>query len=373
MKNKEINIYIIATEQSGDNLGSDLMKKMKSNTKKKLNFFGIGGNKMIKNGLKKINHISEFKYMGIIEILNNLNSILSMLNKNVKKAYEIKPDIVITIDSPDFSFRFVKRLKKKNLKSKFIHYVAPTVWAWRPSRAKYISNLYDLLLTIFPFENSYFEKYNLKTVFVGNPICKKPFVKKNSSDKNYISLLPGSRINEIKSLLPYFKSLSNHIEDKYYYKIFIPTLPHLKKTLSQLTKSWDIRPIISDNVNEINKYLNQTKLAIVCSGTASLEVSINKIPIIVVYKLNILTTFILNFLIKVKYANIINIMQNKEIIPELINNKLNSNNLIYKFEQLINDFDIRNNQIIETQKIFKKLCLKKDYSYNASKAILNFI
>ena len=132
---------------------------------------GIGGDLMSNEGLNITDHLSEFKSIGFIELIKNLKNIFSILNKNIHNEMKYKPDLIITIDSPDFSFRFVEKLKKKEINSKFIHYVAPTVWAWRPWRAKKISSLYDLLLTIFPFEKKYFEKYNLKTIFVGNPIC----------------------------------------------------------------------------------------------------------------------------------------------------------------------------------------------------------
>ena len=156
---KNLNIFIVATEQSGDNLGSSLIKYLKLNSHYNFNFYGIGGDKMIKEGLIITDHISEFKSLGFFEIIKNLKSIFNILNNNVEKAISFKPNLVITIDSPDFSFRFVKKLKKRYLNTKYVHYVAPTVWAWRPGRAKYISNFYDLLLTIFPFEPIYFRKY----------------------------------------------------------------------------------------------------------------------------------------------------------------------------------------------------------------------
>ena len=140
---KNLNIFIVATEQSGDNLGSSLIKYLKLNSHYNFNFYGIGGDKMIKEGLIITDHISEFKSLGFFEIIKNLKSIFNILNNNVEKAISFKPNLVITIDSPDFSFRFVKKLKKRYLNTKYVHYVAPTVWAWRPGRAKYISNFYD--------------------------------------------------------------------------------------------------------------------------------------------------------------------------------------------------------------------------------------
>ena len=279
MKNNKIKFFLIATEQSGDNLGSSLMESLKLNSQYTFDFYGIGGDKMVSEGLKITNHISEFKSLGFFEILFNLRKILSILNINLLKAYNFNPDVVVTIDSPDFSFRFVKKLKKMKINTKYVHYVAPTVWAWRPGRAEYISKFYDLLLSIFPFEKPYFEKHKLKTVFVGNPICENNIPKNNIDNKLYIAFLPGSRIREVNSLIPYYKALNKYIYSLHSnYKIFIPTLSHLKNNITNLTNDWKMKPIISDDIQKINKLYSQTKLAVVCSGTAALEVSIKKIP-----------------------------------------------------------------------------------------------
>ena len=369
---RNLNVFIVATEQSGDNLGSSLIKYLKLNSQYNFNFYGIGGDKMIKEGLIITDHISEFKSLGFFEIIKNLKSIFNILNNNVEKAISFKPNLVITIDSPDFSFRFIKKLRKKYLNAKFVHYVAPTVWAWRPGRAKYISNLYDLLLTIFPFEPIYFRKYNLKTIFVGNPICINDYIaNKLLKEKKYIAFLPGSRLNEINSLMPYFNILSNHIYKSYNgYKIFIPTLSHLKKHINSQTKKWKIKPIIIDNKKEIEDYLSMTKISIVCSRTASLELIVKKIPIITIYKLNLFTEFLFSFFVKTKFANIINIMAKREIIPELTNHNLTCKKLINKFNLLITNFNEQQKQVIESEKFTRSLCLENNCAHNSSIEIL---
>ena len=202
---------MLPLSNSGDDLASNLMKSLKANSFYDYSFCGTGGDNMMKEGLGIINHISEFKYIGFFEIIKNLTKILSILDKNYKKILLFKPDLIITIDSPEFSFRLVKKLRKNNTKAKYVHYVAPSVWAWRPWRAKNVARLYDLLLTIFPFENSYFEKYNLKTVFVGHPIFNKNMDYNISNENLFLALLPGSRKGEISSLLPYFEKISEYI------------------------------------------------------------------------------------------------------------------------------------------------------------------
>ncbi len=364
----------MATEQSGDNLGSDLITELKKRTKKRIIFMGIGGDKMKSKGLKITNHISDFKSLGLFELIFSIRRIFKILNNNILKVLKFNPNLIITIDSPDFSFRFVNKLRNKNFKSKYVHYVAPTVWAWRPSRAKYISNLYDLLLTIFPFENKYFEKYNLKTIFVGHPIFNNKISTKKSKNRNYIAFLPGSRYGEIKTLMPYLKSIHDYIfQYNLNYYLYIPTLKHLKNHINYYIRDWKNKPLIILDDKKKNKYFSKTKFAIVCSGTAALEISQRNIPLIVIYKLNLITEFIFSFLIKVKFANIINIIKNKEIIPEIINHKLNHKNLINKFNENINNEKKQKKQILEVRKILESLKLKNKSSLNASKEIFRII
>ena len=374
MKKNNLKVFFIATEQSGDNLGSELMKQFNSNSYYNFEYYGIGGDLMINEGLNITNHLSEFKSIGFIELIKNLKNIFSILNKNIHNVMKYKPDLIITIDSPDFSFRFVEKLKKKEINSKFIHYVAPTVWAWRPWRAKKISSLYDLLLTIFPFEKKYFEKYNLKTIFVGNPICNIDTNTSINRKKDFIGLLPGSRLSEIYSLFPYYKTLNDYINSKYpEYRIFIPTLPYLRNTLKKLIIDWKVKPIITDDKIKIDEYLSKCKISIVCSGTATLEILLKKIPIIVTYKLNIFTEILFSLLVKTKFANIVNIIAKKEIVPELTNHNLTKKSLIKKFDLLLKNNILQEKQILESQKILKTLCLKTNNSYNACNEILKII
>tara|TARA_Y100000590_G_scaffold470448_1_gene665069 strand:+ start:17307 stop:18434 length:1128 start_codon:yes stop_codon:yes gene_type:complete len=371
---KNIKVFIIATEQSGDNLGSDLIKYLKMKYKYNISFYGIGGDKMIKEGLVYTNHVSDFKSIGFFEILINLRKILSILSSNIKEAIKLNPDLVITIDSPDFSFRFVKRLKNHLVKTKFIHYVAPSVWAWREGRAKDISRLYDLLLTIFPFEKSYFKKYNLKTVFVGNPIFNNRTKFKIPKKKKYIALMPGSRLNEVNSLEKYFKFIINHIHSSYpQYSIYIPTLPYLKKRITNLTSFSKKKIIISDNNKKLDNLFPKTKIAIVCSGTAALEMTKKNIPIIVIYKLNLFTEILFSFFVKTKFANIINIMAKKSIIPEITNHKLNISKLKFSFDSLIKNEKLQKLQIKNAKVYINKLKLGKNCSYNACLEILKII
>ena len=169
--NKLLRIYLIATEPSGDVIGSNLINSLKKEKGIKVEIYGIGGTKMIESGLvKSLFPIKELSIFGIFEIIPKIYKVLSLLKRTEKDLIKIKPDVLITIDSQDFNFRILKRISNKIPFTTKIHYVAPTVWAWRSGRAKYLSNYIDKLLTILPFEKKYFTKYNLNTKFVGHPV-----------------------------------------------------------------------------------------------------------------------------------------------------------------------------------------------------------
>ena len=268
--------------------------------------------------------------------------------------------IVITIDSPDFNFRLAKKIKKKGFKGKIIQIVAPTVWAWRKSRAKDFAKFFDKLLVILPFEKKYFEKYNLNTTYIGHPIY---YINNynNNIHKEYIAFLPGSREGEVLSLIKYFKVLADYLDSiSSNFKIFIPVPLHLKEILIYLTKDWKRKPLLETNQQKIEEIFSQTCLAIVCSGTASLEVTKRKIYQLVIYKMNLFTEILLKMFVYVKYANIINIMAKDMIIPEIVNSKLNETSILNGFKELFNSYLNKNNkQIILSGKFLNQLILKK--------------
>ena len=329
-------IFIIATEQSGDNIGVNIILELLKNNQN-LIFDGVGGTKMNKYLNKQYFSLSDFKSIGIIEILFSLNKYIKMIKFLSKIIFVNKYDLIISIDSPDFNYPLMKKVRKFNNNINILHIVAPTVWAWRKKRAKKFAKIFNELLVLFDFESKYFVKYNLKTTFIGHPIFYiKNIDSKTNFKKNYIAFLPGSRLNELKKLLPYFQIAHDYIlENNINYKIFIPTLPHLKEKLLHFTQNWKIKTIVTTNVFEIENFYLETSKAIVCSGTASLEIAKRNIPQFVIYKLNFITELIIKSFIQVNYANIINIMENKMIIPEITNSKLNKKSFLINLNNLI--------------------------------------
>lgn len=324
----EKHIFIIAGEPSGDIIASGFMrelKKLDSNIK----FTGIAGVNMQKEGMESLFPLEELSVMGVAEVLPKLFSLIKRINYTAKKIVEEKPDAVVFMDAPDFCFRVAKKVKSKDKSIPLIHYVAPTVWAWRPKRAKKISRFLNHLLTLFPFEPAYFNKHGLNTVCVGHPVVERNeeenaielFRKKHSlrDDERVLTVLPGSRGHELDQLLPIFQEVINKILDENpHLVVVIPTLPHLKPRIKEFFKGKGINPIVIVDEEEKFSCFAASAVAISASGTVSLELASMRTPHLIAYKVNWFTELVAKLFVKTKYFNIINIMKQREVVPELL-------------------------------------------------------
>ena len=330
---KKNKIFICCTEQSGENICSNILSRIDF---KKFQVDGVCGKQSEKYITNKIYDLSEFKSIGFFEIILSISKYLKMI-KNLKN-YITKNDydLILTIDSPDFNYNLVNQLRKDNYNKKIIHIVAPTVWAWRSYRAKKFANIFDEIFLLFNFEKKYFNFQNFNKTFIGHPIfhIKKRKIKEKY---NYIAFLPGSRQNEVIKLIKYFSHIEEYINNNNLnLKIFIPTLPHLFYLIKEFTKEWKTETLVSTDISKFDDYYDDVGLSITCSGTASLEIAKRNIPQIVIYKLNYFTEILFKPFVRVKYANIINIISNQMIIPEVTNSNLNKKKLLDSFLKLLN-------------------------------------
>ena len=319
--------YIIAGESSGDFIGAKLMHQLKK-IYPEIQFKGVGGPQMAAEGLSSLFPMENIAVMGLIEVLSKVFTIKKLIKKTTLDIQKFQPDMLITIDSLGFNKR-VALAVKHTTKAKLVHYVAPTVWAWKPKRAKEISTIFDYLLCLFDFEIAYFKKEGLKTFAVGHPIIEsgadygssEVFLKKyklNPTD-NFILLMPGSRSGEIKRLLPIFTKVASNIQAKYPNTCFImPTVEHLKKPVKTYMQTAKVNSLVITGLENKYNSFALAKLALVASGTVTLELSLAKVPTVVAYKVNPITGLLAHMLIKVKFASIINIIANREIIKEFI-------------------------------------------------------
>ncbi|MDR1390845.1 MAG: lipid-A-disaccharide synthase [Holosporales bacterium] len=334
-------LYIIAGEPSGDFLGSFVINKLK--TMHDFEITGIGGKFMEEAGLKSLFDINEISIAGITEIIPHILKIKKLINFTVNSILKNVPHVLLTIDSPGFCFRVAKLIKKKNPSIKLIHLVAPSVWAWRSKRAVKLAKLYDHLLTLFDFEPKYFIKHNLKTTFVGHPAIEK-FENSDNVKSNTVLLLPGSRTQEIKLLLPIFLEAVKSIDTD---RIVISTLPHLKPLIKSMLVSQKME-IISDEEKKAALY-RTAKLAIVSSGTATLQLALSGCPMVVCYRLSWISYAIIRALVKVDYISLVNIILNHSVVPELIQNDCNADFITKIANSIDIEFQIENFKKLRTR------------------------
>lgn len=381
-KNKKLIIFIIAGELSGDNLGEGLLKNLKSITKNNIEIYGIGGAKMIAQGLNPIFDIKNLSIMGILEVISKIPKILTLLSLTKKKIIEINPDVVITIDLPGFNFRLQKSIKELNIKR--FHYVAPSVWAWKSYRAKKISKFLDHLFVLYPFEKKYFTIYGLNTTFTGHPIAfdnkyiKNEYFFDDSLKNNSIlkiGILPGSRLSEIKKLLPIFiesaKLIKNHYDEV---KFFILAASGFKNKIINLFDETKLDYYITENQSEKYNLFSNIDFALCASGTVTIELAKAGTPMLVLYKLNYITWYIVKNLAKVKTATILNILLKENFVPELFQDQVNKENIFKITKSYIDNKNISQNQIKKLRKGISKLKnVHGDPSYILAKKILKLL
>tara|TARA_Y100001960_G_scaffold120806_1_gene129134 strand:- start:916 stop:2061 length:1146 start_codon:yes stop_codon:yes gene_type:complete len=374
-------IVVITGEESGDQLGASLLIALEKIYDQKLDVFGIGGKALEERGLKKFYDISEINVMGIVEVVPKIFHIKKIINNTVDKILEINPDIVLTIDSPDFTLRIAKKLKKKNNNLKIVHFVAPSVWIWRSGRIKTVKESVDHLLTILPFEKEIFEKENIDTSFVGHPITEIDIQNYSGTDLSEISndikkeimlVLPGSRKKEVEKLLPIYLETIRQSKWKDRFDVVIPATENMHDLIRDISNKRfsDIKTVILSDEEQKFKSFYLADYAITTSGTAALELSYFGVAYVSGYKFNILTYFLMIMLIKMKMGNLINIIINKMLIPELLQSECTPQNINYYMNKILDDSQYRDNILKGTKDAIDSLNVGSGTSELAAKAVL---
>jgi len=350
-------IFIITGESSGDKIGSLVIKKLKEKNLD-IQFLAIGGENIKSEKIECIFDIKDIAYMGFIDVLKNIFSIKAKINLTVKKILEFNPDVIFSIDSPDFSFRILNEVKNINNKIKKIHLVAPQVWAWRENRKKKLYKFIDHLLLLFHFEKKYFDGF-IRNSFVGHPFFDFSVFKISkleNKDKKYFTLCPGSRNSELKTFMPIFVEVIKKINLKYNFIFHIPSSEINKNFINDYLKKSKIDNfIITTDEKEKNFYIKDSILTISKSGTITLDICKNQCPLIVVYKTSWLNYLIIKPFVKTKYGNILNIIAQKEIIPELIQDKCNADEIYKLAKEFVENDLLRKNLVDDYTKILETI------------------
>ena len=373
-------IFILTGEASGDKLASKVIENLKR-LEPNIEYLSVGGENLKKIGIRSIYDLKEITYLGFTNVILNILKIKKKINDTVKAIENFKPDILFTVDSPDFTLRVAERVKVNNPDIKTIHYVAPQVWVWREGRVKKIKKFIDHILLLFNFEKTYFEKENMSHEFVGHPLLdlsNESAIDINQilgKNKALVSIFAGSRKSEIEVLSPIILNFIKLMNKKYNDFTYVF---HSTKEYSDLIQSYikknDLNncEVISDNKIK-NHILRKSVFAVSKSGTVSLEICNAKIPSVILYKMNIINFLIVKMLVKTKFANIINIAAKEEIIPELLQSKCKPENIFSVVSYYLDNPKNMDEQIIKTQKILKNFKTNNSSSALAANAIKKYL
>lgn len=349
--------YIITGEASGDLHASNLMRELKINdTKADFRFWG--GELMLSQGGFMVKHYKETAFMGFLTVLRNLSKIKSNFSLCEEDLLKYKPDVLLLVDYPGFNLRMAKFAKKHNIRVHY--YISPKIWAWKESRIKKIKKYVDKMFTIFPFETEFYAKHKYKVHYCGNPLLDalerrankneelSCFLSRNSMpDKPIIALLAGSRKQEIDRILPIMLEMVDEYPN---YQFVIAAAPSISEDYYEKIVGSSKVAFVYKQTYEL---LQQSTMALVASGTATLETALLKIPQVVCYKTSggPLVLFLGKLLLKIKYISLVNLIVDKVLVKELIQQNLNSASLKKEMDNIISNSDYRNNMLAEYERL----------------------
>jgi lipid-A-disaccharide synthase len=365
LREKTTNIFIIAGEASGDMHGAKLVESIKN---KKINivFSGIGGELLRNQGVKIINDYKEVNFIGFSSVIKNYSQIKSILNNSIEYIKKINPEIVILIDFPGFNLKFAESIRK-SFTGKIIYYISPQVWAWNKSRVKEMKRLLDKILVIFPFEVDFYSNEGIRADYIGHPLVKRidDFLsvnKKENSGNFRILLLPGTREEEIKNIFPVLATAGRKFQQEFDAKIKVVVPKNIDKSFYEKYSKGNLFEFIPNEEN--NNYLSilNSDLVLTKFGTSTLECALIGTPFITVYKANYFNYFVAKTLSNIKFVSLPNILMNKEIVKEFIQNKMTVDNIFNEGKIILFDKNYSNNiknNFVVMKNIFKDKEIKK--------------
>lgn len=345
---------IVAGESSGELYGSLLAKAVKA-AWPGTRIVGIGGEKMQAAGVELVSGISSA--LGLTETLRSLRNVRDSYRRGVKALTECAPDVVVLIDYPDFNFRLARVAKKLGIK--VLYYVSPQVWAWRKGRVKTMGEIADRVAVILPFEEEIYRKAGIPGEFVGHPVMEEieeyeqktadstgPRQLPGQIQKPVIALLPGSRPNELQSLLPLFVDVVTALSAEFAGSRFVlPLAPNIEADKFRPCLELLEKAGVAITKGDAVKALASSDAAIIASGTATLQAALVGVPAVVVYKVSPLTYFLAKRILKVKYISLVNIIAGKEVIPELIQDRANRDNVVNECRKILSDETCRSSMV----------------------------
>ena len=367
-------VFLVAGEPSGDVLGARLMAGLKRSTDGQVRFAGIGGPEMAAEGLQSHFPMSDLSLMGLVEVAQHLPKVWRRLTETVALVRELQPDVVVTIDAPTFNLRLCRRLRSSG--SVLVHYVAPSVWAWRPGRAREIARFLDHLIALLPFEPPLFERHGLACTYVGHPVMESPFVGISRRSRRegrgpLLCVLPGSRRGEVAWHLPVFAETASRLGARYPdLRIAIPTVPAVARTVCEATARWAVPARVVVDLPAKLEVFATADVALAACGTVVLEAAAAGLPMIAAYKGNPLNAMIIRRMIRVRYVSLVNLLVDRPVIPELLQERCTPHLLAEAIERLVDDPQARDRQRAGFVEAFRCLAVEGKPSERAAAIVL---
>jgi lipid-A-disaccharide synthase len=347
-------IFLTAGEPSGDNLGGRIMAALAAKTGGGARFVGVGGERMAEHGLDSLFPMTELTLFGMSEILPHIPRVFRRMRETARAIRRLRPDVVLTIDSPAFSFGVAKRVAGCGIP--LIHLNAPKVWAYRPGRAKRVARVYDHLLALLPFEPPYFEAVGLPCSFIGHPVVEAgadrgdgPAFRERHGippDAPLLCVLPGSRQSEIRQLLDVFTEtvelLAGRLQGLH---AVAPTVPPVAAAVSAAAAEWPLPTVVVERPEHKFDAFAAANVALAASGTVAVELALAEVPAVVAYRASPITAAIVRRLARVRFASIVNLILDRAVVPEFMQEDCRADHLAAALEQLFRDADARRSQV----------------------------
>jgi lipid-A-disaccharide synthase len=348
-------IFLIATEESGDRLGASLMKVLRQRLGGAVRFEGVGGQSMAREGLTSQFPIEQLSIMGLAAVVKQLPMLLRRIRETATAVTEATPDILVIIDSPDFTHRVARRVRARDPSIPIIDYVSPSVWAWRPGRARAMCAYVDHVLALLPFEpEAYRRLRGPPCSYVGHPLTEQIGALRPGADEQkrrdqpppVLLVLPGSRRSELRHHMAVFgETLGQLAAEGVPFELMLPTTPHLQETVLEGVKSWKVKPHIVVGEKEKKAAFRIAYAALAKSGTATLELALARVPMVAAYKGGAIEAWIVQGMIKVNSAILANLVIGENVVPEFIQKNCTPEKLLPALRDVLGDSPLRRRQL----------------------------
>ena len=351
----ERRIFLIATEESGDRLGANLMKVLRQRLGDGVRFEGVGGRAMAREGLDTLFPIEELSIIGLAAVVKDLPKILGLIKETAIAVTEAAPDILVIIDSPDFTHRVARRVRAKAPGIPIVDYVSPSVWAWRPGRARAMLNYVDHVLALLPFEPEAYQRlHGPPCSYVGHPLTEQLASLRPNADEAQrragsppvLLVLPGSRRSEIRHHMAVFgQALGMLQEQGVAFELMLPTMPHLQEAVVEAVKDWPIQPQVVIGEQDKRAAFRIATAALAKSGTVTLELALAGVPMVTAYRVGAMEAFVLRRAIRVSSVILANLVIGKDVIPEFLQEACTPQQLSEALAEALSDSDMRRQQL----------------------------